>query len=140
MPSTLSHAIASPSSPSAMDSTTSNETKAGPYTVNVFTKMKGRDYWYVAGPGIETAMMNKAQAELICHHFNAAFAAGQASREQWRPVPKKLGEFKFMSTETVLTYDPTKPKGERIRQRGTYVGEWSKTVTHYCELPKEPNP
>lgn len=120
-----------------MDSTTSNETKAGPY--KVIEKASGG--FICQGPTkTEWTYSEEKSAQAEAKDLNAAFAAGQASREQWRPVPKKLGEFKFMSTETVLTYDPTKPKGERIRQRGTYVGEWSKTVTHYCELPKEPNP
>ena len=104
----------------------------GPYIAYYHTKS---NWWRVKGPTKVDAMW--AREDFAVDHakeLSAAYKQGQQDR--WIPAPNKndlwIGE--PGNKGSVLTYGPELG----IVQRSKYSGAWPNSVTHYCELP--PNP
>lgn len=66
----------------------SNETTpVGPYTIEAReSEPHNQNFFRVVGPHFIGGWLTNAEADYLCRHLNSAYAAGQASREQWISV------------------------------------------------------
>ena len=118
----------------------SNETTAGPYTVDL------SGHWVMTNIGTYREVEHfdlPSQAKIVCEELNTAYAAGQASREQWISVDERLPiEEKWVlviadGAMNCAWYNDQRgwDNGFNERPKNIRIEE----ITHWMPLPSPPN-
>lgn len=93
----------------------------GPYKVEKFDKMKGRDYWRVTGPGLDedAFLMGNLDATSLCNRMNIAFEQGVIFSKEREEVYTE-SEVKARNAELeqqVATLRAMVQEGQKMRKR-----------------------